>query len=295
MAIVPTVEALLARSDIDLVVVSSPDQFHAEHAIAALRAGKHVVVDKPFATTLADANNVARQAELSGRMLTVFHNRRWDADFRTLQRLITEDRFGRIVQFGSHFDRWRPETAQVWKENRAGGSWQDLGPDLVDQAICLFGMPKAITADIAPMRDGGRSPDWFHAVLHYKNCRAILHSSKLAADHRLRFAVHGTRGSWIKHGLDTQEQAIVDGASPGDRAFGVDPETGLYTPVEAPPMEPLPNERGDYGLFWRDLALALEGRGPNPVSSAQALLVMRVLEAGSQSSESARSVTIQST
>lgn len=284
MTVVPSVDALLAQSGIDLVVISSPDDLHAEHAIAALGAGKHVLVDKPFATSLADARRVSEAARRAGRMLTVFHNRRWDADFLTLRRLVADGKLGRIVHFESHFDRWRPEVPSIWKEARNGGSWLDLGPHLVDQAVCLFGMPDAVTLDIATLRDGAPAPDWFHAILHYQGKRVVLHSSKLAADHGLRFAVHGTAGSWIKHGLDTQESAIMDGASPGTQDLGVDPVPGIFTPADDQARrDEIPNERGDYGQFWRALALALHGEGPNPVSSAEALSVMAVLDAGLES------------
>lgn len=293
MVVVPNLEALLEQPGIDLVIVSSPDALHAMHAVAALRAGKHVLVDKPFATDLADARLVATAAEHSGRMLTVFQNRRWDADFLTLQRLVGEGRLGRIVHFESHFDRWRPVPADVWKDAREGGIWFDLGPHLVDQALYLFGRPEAVTADIATMRQGAPAPDWFHVVLHYPRQRAILHSSKLAADHGLRFAVHGTGGSWVKHGLDTQEPAIIAGAAPGDEALGMDPEPGRYSPADDPARaETIPNERGDYGQFWRALVLALRGEGPNPVPAAQALMVMEVLQAGLQSAVTGETVQI---
>lgn len=134
-------------------------------------------------------------AELEGRLLPVFQNRRWDADFLTLLRLLNAGELGEIMHFESHFDRWRPDVADVWKERREGGSWQDLGPHLIDQAICLIGRPQAVTADIATMRAGAEAPDWFHVILHYPAMRAVPHSTKLAADHGLRFAVHGTGGS----------------------------------------------------------------------------------------------------
>lgn len=291
MTVVPSVEALLAEPGIDLVIVASPDELHADHAIAALEAGKHVVVEKPAATTLSDAQRMHDAGERAAKMLTVFHNRRWDADFLTLRRMIGEGLLGEIVHFESHFDRWKPDVRGIWRDAREGGSWFDLGPHLVDQALCLFGMPEALTLDLATMREGAPATDWFHAVLLYPDRRAILHSSKLSADDGLRFAVHGTGGSWIKHGFDTQEPAIVAGAQPGDAELGFDPIPGIYTPAEDIHSHgEVPNERGDYRLFWKALASAIRGEGANPVPIGEALGTMRVLEAGLQSAREVRTI-----
>jgi len=279
-----SVDALLKREDIDLVIVSSPDAFHADHAIAALSAGKHVLIDKPFATTLDDARRIIAASEAAGRLLSVFHNRRWDADFLTLRDVLAERRLGDIVQFESRFDRWRPVPAETWKEGRVGGSWLDLGPHLVDQALVLFGRPQAITADTATFREGAPAPDYFHAVLRYPDKRVILHSSKVAAANSLRFAVHGTAGSWIKHGVDPQEAATLAGRVPGGADWGHDPLDGEITLATADlATAPWPNRAGNYRLFWRALAAAIRGEGANPVPAAEALMVMEVLDAGLRS------------
>ncbi len=282
--VLPSVEALLDDPDIDLVIVSSPDALHAEHAFAAMAAGKHVLIDKPFATSLSDAHRLIEASERADRLLTVFHNRRWDADFRTLQSLLAEGRLGAVVTYESRFDRWRPNPAATWKEARPGGSWFDLGPHLIDQALLLFGRPLAISADIATLRQGAPAPDYFHATLRYPDKRVILVSSKLAADHGLRFAVHGTRGSWIKNGTDTQEAATLDARVPEGDDWGQDPLEGLLTPadISTPPAR-VPNLRGDYRLFWSALAAAIRGTGPNPVPPREALAVMQVLDAGERS------------
>ncbi|MEO7679351.1 MAG: oxidoreductase [Sphingomonas sp.] len=290
MRVVPDVDALLAAPGIDLVIVSSPDALHAEHALAAIAAGKHVLVDKPFATTLADARCVAAAAEAGGRLLTVFQNRRWDADFLTLRRLIAEGALGEIAQFESHFDRWRPVPATLWKEAREGGVWLDLGPHLVDQALVLFGMPECISADLATLREGAPAPDYFHVTLRYPGRRVILHASKLVAEHGLRFAVHGTGGSWIKHGTEPQEAAAVAGATPGGEDWGFDPIPGLLTRCDGVGAVPVVNERGDYRLFWNALAAAIRGEGLNPVPAAEAIAVMEVLDAGLRSAEEGRVV-----
>lgn len=284
MRVVPDVAALLAEPDIDLVIVSSPDALHAEHALAAIRAGKHVLIDKPFATTLADARTIAAEGEASGVIVTAFQNRRWDADFRTLQGLIAAGTLGEIVELESRFDRWRPVPAAVWKEARPGGAWLDLGPHLVDQALQLFGRPLGITADIATLRDGAPAPDYFHAVLRYPGLRVTLHSSKIAAANTLRFKVHGTGGSWVKHGIDPQEAATVAGKTPGEGSWGVDPVDGMLTGADGS-VAPVPNAAGDYRLFWQALAAAVQGTGENPVPASDAIAVMELLDAGLRSAE----------
>lgn len=286
MNVVSNVSDLLSDPEIELVVVSSPDELHAEHALAALRAGKHVLVDKPFANSLAEAQTVAAEAKRRGLSLTVFHNRRWDADFLTLHRLVSEGRLGRIVHFESHFDRWRPVPAAGWKEARIAGSWLDLGPHLVDQSLVLFGMPQTITLHLATLREAAPAPDYFHAVLGYPGLQVVLHASKLVADNALRFAVHGTKGSWIKHGTDVQEAATVAGEAPTGTAWGVDPTEGVLTSgVDSQVSTRVPNEPGDYRQFWVALAQAVRGKGPNPVPADQALSVMAVLEAGLRSAQ----------
>jgi len=283
MCVLPSVEDLLAEPGIDLVIVSSPDALHAEHAIAALEAGKHVLIDKPFATSLTDARRVLAAGEATDRLLTIFHNRRQDADFLTVQKLIAEERLGTIVQFESHLDRWRPAAASTWKDAREGGSWLDLGPHLIDQALVLFGRPQAIYADITTLRADAPAPDYFNAVLRYPDKRVILHASKLVAANGLRFAVHGTGGSWIKHGVDPQEAATVAGQAPGGQDWGYDPDQGSLTLCDPQRTEKLPNCRGDYRRFWHDLGAAIRGEGPNPVPGTEAMMVMEVLDAGLRS------------
>lgn len=285
------VASVLALPGIDLVVVSSPDHLHADHAIAALDSGRHVVIDKPLAPTLCEARAIGDSALRAGRLAVPFQNRRWDADFLTLRALIASGRLGRIVHFQSRFDRWRPEPAPVWKEARAAGSWQDLGPHLVDQALCLFDMPEAVTADLATLRPGAPGPDWFDVTLHYPGLRATLHSSKLAADHGLRLAVHGTGGSWIKHGLDVQEEAAVKGAVPGSAGWGIDPRAGLFTDGSGR-STPIDNVPGDYRRFWTALADAILTNAAPPVTMDEGLATMTVLEAARISSAEGRTIRL---
>ncbi|MDP3676813.1 MAG: oxidoreductase [Novosphingobium sp.] len=286
VAILADLAVALADPSIDLVVIASPDQFHAPQALAALAAGKHVVIDKPFAPTLGEAQAVTAQAERSGKVLTIFHNRRWDADFLTLKRLIEARELGEIRQFESHFDRYRPEVGERWKDRRAGGVWQDLGPHLIDQAIRLFGLPDAVFADLAIQKPGGASSDYAHVVLRHGTMRTILHITQSAHAHDLRFVVHGTAGSYLKHGIDPQEDQSKAGMLPGDPGWAIDLRDGILTRYGADGdvhSAPVPNLPGDYLAFYRELHAAIGGCRPNPVPPGQALEVMAVLAAGSES------------
>ena len=202
---------------IDLVVVATPNDTHAPLALAALAAGKHVVVDKPFALDIAEAERMIAAAGGAGRLLSVFHNRRWDADFLALRALVDRGALGRIAELHSHFDRFRPQVPDRWRDRDGpgGGLWYDLGPHLVDQVLQLFGPPQAVSADLARQREGAQAVDYFHVQLRYPRLRAILHAGALVPGHGLRFAVHGTGGSWLKHGLDPQEDALRAGGVPG--------------------------------------------------------------------------------
>lgn len=286
VAILESLDQALADPAVELVVIATPDQLHASQALAALSAGKHVVVDKPLAPGLAEAREMATQAERSGKLLSVFHNRRWDADFLTLERLIASGELGEIRQFESHFDRYRPAVGERWKDRRASGVWQDLGPHLVDQAIRLFGMPNAVLADLAVQRPGGGAFDYAHVLLDQGPVRTILHITQSAAANSLRYAVHGSRGSYIKHGLDPQEDQAKAGMVPGDADWGIDPRPGELTrgqPDGTTRSEAVANRRGDYPAFYRELRAAIASGGANPVPADQALQVMAVLEAGSRS------------
>lgn len=289
VAVAADFAALLAAPMLDAVVLATPDHLHAEQAVAALGAGKHVVIDKPLAPTLAEAQRIAAVARDSERLVTVFHNRRWDADFLTLRQLIASGALGEVVQCNSHFDRFRPDLGTRWKDRREGGVWQDLGPHLIDQALELFGMPLAVYADIGAQKPGGTAPDYAHVLLRYDRLRVILHISQSAPDHGLRFAVHGTCASWIKRGIDPQEEQAKAGLFPGAPGWGIDPQPGLLTQTDGATSE-VPNLTGDYPAFYAALRDAWAGTGPNPVPLDQGIAVMAVLEAGFESARTQREV-----
>ncbi|MGJ4728277.1 oxidoreductase [Luteimonas sp. SDU101] len=287
-----------ATSGIDLVVIAAPNQVHAPLAIDALRAGRHVLVDKPFATTLEEARGIATAAESAGRIASVFQNRRWDADFLALRALLDSGALGEVAELHSHFDRFRPDVPDRWRERPGPGAglWFDLGPHLVDQALQLFGLPLSVQSDIAAQREGARVDDFFHVLLRYPRMRAVLHAGALVPAGTLRFAVHGSRGSFLKHGLDAQEAALRAGIAPGAPAWGQDPRPGTLVSVDAEGRSderPVPGPPGDYRVCYAAMREAILGHGEPPVSLAEALDVMRVLEAGCESARSGRAIPLQ--
>jgi len=281
---VATFENALADPAIDLVVIATPDALHAEQATSALNAGKAVVVDKPFALNLADARAVVALADRKGLFLSVFQNRRWDADFLALKAEIASGRLGRIATVESRFDRYRPVVRDRWREGPGAGVWQDLGPHLIDQALVLFGRPLGVTCDLAIQRDGGLSPDWAHAVLRYDQTRVVLNAAMLIAAPDVRFAVHGTRGSWLTSGLDVQEDQLKAGQPVEAPGWGVAATPPTFVDGETGARTPAPGPAGDYPAYYAAVARAIRREGPNPVPPSEALAVMEVLEAGMQSS-----------
>lgn len=288
-----TPEALIARPEIDLVVIATPNDTHAPLAARALAAGKHVVVDKPFTLSVSEAQDLIRLASQQQRVLSVFHNRRWDADFLSLQSVLQNGLLGRITHFESHFDRFRPVVRQRWRESAkpGGGLWYDLGPHLLDQALQLFGPPQSLWLDQASQRDGAQTDDWFHAVLRYGPMRVLLHASALTAHVAPRFVVHGTTGSLTKWGLDTQEDALKAGLRPPQPNWGVDPNPLQLTLSDAQQTlsERLqPCVQGNYPQYYARLRDAVLHGAPNPVTAQQALQVMPLLELGVQSAQEGR-------
>jgi predicted dehydrogenase len=292
MVVAPTLRDAIAH-DVDLVVIATPNDTHALLAGAALAAGKHVVVDKPFTVTLDEARHVARLAERSGRLLSVFQNRRWDADFLAVQELVHAGTLGRLVHYESHIDRFRPQVRPRWREQAGPGSglWYDLGPHLVDQALVLFGRPSTVSATFARQRESAQTDDWAHVVLDYGPLRAVLHCALLVPGGTPRMAVHGTRASWIKYGMDAQEQQLIDRVDPNSDGWGVDLTTGVLYDGESGARTELAVPRGDYRVYYARVRDALLAGGENPVPPSQALDVMAVLEAAHDSGLSGKAVT----
>ena len=270
----------------DLLVVATVNRVHVALADAALRAGLHVVVDKPLAVTAAEAADLAALARCHDRLLVPFHNRRWDAEFLTLRRVLAEGEIGELVRLESRFCRWRPEPrAGAWRESAdpadGGGLLLDLGTHLVDQCVALLGAPVSVYAEVDRRRaGGGPDDDVFIALGYHGGVRAHLWASAIAADPGPRLRALGTRGAYVNPHLDGQEDALRDGRRPGDgRPWGAEPESRWGEIVRGEERTPRPSEPGAWPEFYAGVAAAVREGAPPPVDAVDAVTVLRILEA----------------
>lgn len=290
VTVLPKPQDAFALPGIDLIVIATPNATHFDLASAALSGGKNVVIDKPFTNTVAEGAELIALAKKKQRLLSAFQSRRWDADFLTLRKLFASGELGKITHFESHYDRYRPEPRVRWREQDVpgGGLWFDLGPHLVDQALQLFGMPESLYADLAIQRPQARVVDYFHVILRYGASRVILHGSSLVAGESPRFTVNGTLGSFVKFGMDTQEESLKRGDAPGIAGWGRDPQMGTLVVKHGENFEKreVPNESGNYLGFYEGIRDAITAGAPNPVTPEDALAVINVLETAVRSSDS---------
>lgn len=287
VTVIASPEEAIMHPDIDLVVVASPNATHAPLATLALNAGKHVVVDKPFTLDMQEARALIALAEEKQRLLSVFHNRRWDSDYLGIQQVITQGLIGKVNHFESHIDRFRPEVRVRWREQNVPGSglWFDLGPHLIDQTLQLFGLPQSVQGNIATLRPGAEINDWAHVVLNYPEHKVILHCSMLVAGGAARFTVHGDKGSVVKQKADRQESQLLAGVVPGSATWGQDDDNLVLFGADLQPQTRKTPD-GDQRQYYMHIRDALTGKRENPVSPLQALAVMAVLEAAVRSAES---------
>ncbi|MBK4346612.1 Gfo/Idh/MocA family protein [Lacisediminihabitans changchengi] len=284
--VVATPDELL-DGELDLVVLASPAQVHLEQAQAAIAAGIAVVIDKPFAASVVEATSIIEASEDAGVPLTVYQNRRWDGDFRTVQKLLADGTLGRVHRFESTFERWSPALRDRWQDttptSAGAGITFDLGSHLVDQAVQLFGPATLETAELSVLREGGVSDDEaFLSLLHESGVRSHLTMSRFAAQNAPRFRVLGSASGYTVQGLDGQEPALMGGAQPSDPGFGDVPEDrwgllGITGSADVPPT-PYPTERGEYAAFYAGVAQALRDGTPMPVAPRDALAALDLIE-----------------
>lgn len=294
-SIVTDFAALLEENEVSVVVIATPNESHFDLARRALLAGRHVVVDKPFTVTSNEARRLIDLARAQQRILTVFQNRRWEGDYRTIRRLVEEDRFGRIVYFEARFDRFRNQPKpNAWRETSSPGSGilYDLGSHLIDQSTLLFGRPERVTADVRQEREFGASDDAFDIWLQYPRMRVALHAGMLVRDRTPRFTVRGTAATFTKFGLDPQERALAAGQTPRDPQWGREPREQwgqLITDAGDETIETLP---GAYQMFYENLRDAIRGTATPEVKAEEARLTIEIIEAASRSSQERRSIAL---
>jgi scyllo-inositol 2-dehydrogenase (NADP+) len=299
-------EEALNDPTVQLIVVGTPNETHFNLAKQSLLAGKHVVIDKPFASTSEEADELEKLGKQKGLVLAPFHNRRWDGDFLTVKKLLAEEAVGRLATFESHFDRFRPVPREnTWKESPSisSGLLFDLAPHLVDQALALFGVPQGITASVRMDRDHTDIEDAFDITLEYPKLRAHCRSSMLACDAAPRFLLHGTKGSFKKYGLDPQEPALLGGAKVppmGQGEWLAETEDHWGTLTVAPdPTDPgtltrtkVKTELGDYRNFYANVRDAINGTAELAVKPVDGYRSIKLLEMARQSSLEGRTLPI---
>jgi len=296
-----TVDEMLASGKIRMAVIATSNASHFSLGEACLRAGLNVVIDKPFAVTIDEARQLVTTAAQMNRILSVFHNRRWDGDFLTLRKLITENSLGQIARFESAFDRFRPAVdASSWRQRDEPGSGIlfDLGPHLIDQALVAFGPPAFLTASVRHERRSAVTDDAFDLALDYvTGLRVTLHASMLACTPRPRFSVHGTHGSWLKYDLDPQEAALKRGERPPSQHWGQESDNlhGVLTLCSGASQTPeaVATLPGNYLAFYENVRDAILGDAPLIVTPAQALHVMQLIDLSHKSQQEQRTLPVE--
>jgi len=281
-------------SSIDLVVITSPNIAHFEQAKFALEHGAHVVIEKPMVTNSAQAIDLANIAAANKRQLIVFQNRRWDGDFLTIQSLIENGQLGKVKKLYSRWDRFRPVVRERWREQAIDGSgilW-DLGPHLIDQAVALFGSPKTVQASVSATRENSVVDDNFEIILEFEEVTVHVGSSCYNAGPNQRFRIEGTKGSFLKYGLDVQEDSLKKGLDVTDDRWGHEPSENWGVLYQNEKSQVIASKPGDYGVFWYQVAQCIEAGAETPVPISEALTVVKIIEQAHISAKTGRKVSL---
>lgn len=282
---------------LDLVVVASPNSSHVPLALQAVEAGVAVVVDKPLAVTSASARELVSAATKKGVLLSVFQNRRWDGDFRTVTSLVETGQLGHVQRFESRFERWRPALKGGWRETgsreEGSGLLYDLGSHLVDQALTLFGPVERVYCEADVRRTGAQADDdTFIALTHVSGTRSHLWASATAAALGPRFRVLGSESAYVTYGLDGQEDELRTGRTPRDPGFGVTPAEQYGTLGAGPNTSQYPTLRGGYAEYYAAMAQALRGEAAIPVDPMDAIAALEIIEAARVSADEGRTIAL---
>lgn len=294
-----SLEVLLQDEKLELVIVNTPNYTHFEYAKKALLAGKHVVVEKPFTVTVAEGEELIELAQKQNKILSVYQNRRYDSDYKTVKKIIEEGWLGKMVEAEFHFDRYKEELSpKVHKEipGPGTGALYDLGSHLIDQALQLFGMPDGVFADIRIIRSLSKVDDYFELLLYYSTMRVRLHSSYLVREALPGYILHGTKGSFIKAKTDVQEAALQAGKVPGSADWGREPDSEkglLHTEKNGKTIrEYIASLQGNYSDYYKGLYQAIRNKGTAPVSAEDGLNVIKIIIAAFTASQAKRIIPI---
>jgi scyllo-inositol 2-dehydrogenase (NADP+) len=287
-----SLDALLAADPADLICITTPNELHFSMAKQCLLAGKHVVVDKPVTLVAEEAEELLALATSKGLVCSIFHNRRYDGDFKTLQEIVAKNLLGRLVFLESHFDRFRPQVSENWREKDCPGNGitYDLGSHLIDQVVLLFGKPTAISADIRKQRTNAVADDYFDIALDYPGFKARVTAGAIVNVPTPKFMLLGEKGTYQKFFLDVQEQAFKDARIPAGADWGMEPEERWGKIHYAAETQAYPTLRGDYRVFYENVADAILGKTSLLVTLEQAIPVLRIIQAAFISSQEGRKI-----
>ncbi|HMH34387.1 MAG TPA: oxidoreductase [Puia sp.] len=289
--LVRTIDDMVSDAELDLIVITSPNDTHFPYAEKALLAGKHVVLEKPFTITTDEARALVDLSKRTSKVLSVFHNRRYVGDFLTMKKILHEKLLGEVAEYEGHYDRYRPEAKpNAWREEPIPGSGilYDLGSHLIDQALYLFGIPQTVTADVRRQRPHARVDDYFDLRLDYGFTKVILESSMLVREMGPRYMIHGTKGSFIKYGEDPQEALLKAGVLPNIPHWGEEPADFwglLHTEIEGKVIkEKYPTLRGSFGFYYLNLYKTIAEGQPLKEKPEHGFNTIRMIELALESS-----------
>ena len=290
---------LMQDEELELIVVNTPNALHLSMAQQALEAGKHVIIEKPFTITSQEAQTLIDMAQANNRVLSVFQNRRWDGDFLTVQQIVNQKLLGQLVDYEAHFDRYRNYIeANTWKEEAGPGSGilYNLGSHMIDQALMLFGKPTAVTAELGIQRPGGRVDDYYHITLHYPTLRATLKSSYLVREAGPRFILHGTEGSFLKYGIDPQEEALKSGRLPSEPNWGTEGKSEwgtINTQLNGLHLHgTIETLAGSYQQYYNNIYAVIREGAELAVKPEESMLGIQIIEAAIQSNQEKRTINL---
>lgn len=294
-----SLEEMLADELVELVIVNTPNSTHYEYAKKALDAGKHVIVEKPFTVNVKEAEELITLAKKQKKLLSVYQNRRYDSDYKTIKKVLDKKLLGEVVEAEFHFDRFREELSPKQHKEIPGpgtGVLYDLGAHIIDQALQLFGIPEKVFADIRAIRPVSKVDDYFEVLLYYPNLRVRLKASYSVKEALPGYILHGLKGSFIKPKTDVQETLLQAGNIPGGKDWGTEPETEkglLHTEIDGKEVRKyIDSERGNYDDYYSGIYDAIRNNKPLPVTAEEGKNVIRIIETAFESSKAQRVIEL---